>query len=431
MHNVKILDIDGITLLYEFVDTNNEFCLSTFFKTGAFTEDDTNSGITHFLEHMFAKQTKTRSEKDILNFLKLYLPKYNAFTSFDKMVLLYNTSVRHIDKVFEFAGDVLINSVFTDQRAEKECNVIEQEISMYEVDNGARASEELLKTIYKYPFAQNGILGTRQSVLSTRGAQLTARYNELACKENVILSFAGNASEEQVVELVKKHFSSLPSKPSSKFKTPDIQLNGEQKVVIHKKPKDKACTVIMCTKFNFDSKDMMQVLYGNLLSQYLNGQGHPMWNKLREEKSLVYTFQVYKSYMGDSTTLNFAFETNKENISECISTYSDVLKNLYDKGISQLYFDELIEAQKTVIDGMFRKPISATTNAKAYYKGEDFFDRDAVLEALDKATLKDFMEFYKTRIYSDFVALSAVGNVNKSDIQSIKELQALFTKKQK
>ena len=54
-----------------------------------------------------------------------------------------------------------------------------------------------------------------------------------------------------------------------------------------------------------------------------------------------------------------------------------------------------------------------------------------MMKKVDKATLKDFMEFYKTRIYSDFVALSAVGNVNKSDIQSIKELQALFTKKQK
>ena len=89
--------------------------------------------------------------------------------------------------------------------------------------------------MFKYPFAQNQILGTKENVRKTTGADLKARYDELVTKQNMYLSYSGSASEKQITDLVKKYFNNIPSNPQGALSRVDVKINGKEEVHIHKK----------------------------------------------------------------------------------------------------------------------------------------------------------------------------------------------------
>lgn len=428
MSDVKVIDIDGLKLVYAHTNVNNEFCLMPYFKTGAIDETDDNCGITHFLEHMFAKQTTNLSEKQMLKTLQLYLPKYNAFTSFEKMALMCTTSIRYQEKMFAFFGDVIQNAVFTDERAKKESKVIEQEICKYDVQNDAIADDNIIKVLYDYPFAKNKILGTKENVLRTTGADLTSRYKILATKENMFLSYAGASSEEEVVRLVKKYFNNVPSNTNTKLNPPNVTINGKEQVYIQKK-EDDTVSAIIALRCNFDESDKKQRQLSIILAHYFNDQGHPMWNEMREKQSLVYGYYSYIRTIGKSSSIFFEFETTKSNIKKCIKTYAKILTNLYNKGLTKKYFEEIKEAYKIVLDGKINVPyLYCNNNAKSFLNGYEFEDTCDIIDILDSLSVEDFNAFIKNVCKCDFVGASLVGNISKRDMYTIDELKTLFYK---
>ena len=428
MRDVKIIDIDGLKLLYEYNNLNNEFCFAPCFKTGAITETDANCGITHFLEHMFAKQTKNYSEKQMLKYLQLYLPKYNAFTGFESMKLMCNTSNRYLNKMFKLFGEIVQNAIFVDERAKKESNVIVQEICRYEALNESVADDNLLRIMFKYPFAQNQILGTKENVLKTTGADLKARYDELVTKQNMYLSYSGSASEKQITDLVKKYFNNIPSNPQGALSRVDVKINGKEEVHIHKK-EDNTISATMALKSSYNPKDKKQRYLSALLSRYLNNQGHPMWNEMREKQALVYGYWAGLRTLSNASFLNFDFQTTAKNIKKCIKSFAKIINNLYQKGLTKKYFEEIKEAYRIVLDGQIDTPKNCCFyNAAAYLKGYDFDDMKDILAMLDELTVEDFNAFVKDVFKSDFVCISLVGNIKEKDVQTLEELRTLFYK---
>ena len=56
--NVYKLD-DGQTVIIKQVKNNPIVTIDTWIKTGSINENDKNNGVSHFLEHLFFKGTKT------------------------------------------------------------------------------------------------------------------------------------------------------------------------------------------------------------------------------------------------------------------------------------------------------------------------------------------------------------------------------------
>jgi predicted Zn-dependent peptidase len=115
------------------------------FKTGSKYETRENSGISHFLEHMFFKGTKKRpntlalsSEMDSLG------GEYNAFTSKEYTGYWFKVANNKLSKALNILGDMLNNSVFDSQEIEKEKGVIIEELNMYE-DNPMMHIEDIFE----------------------------------------------------------------------------------------------------------------------------------------------------------------------------------------------------------------------------------------------------------------------------------------------
>lgn len=96
-----------------------------------FEEDEKNYGISHFIEHLFFKRTKTKSATDI-NLMMSSLGDSNAYTGFDNVVFYITTTINKNFENFQTSVGLLLelfyDFAFTIDDFEKEKTVILEEI---------------------------------------------------------------------------------------------------------------------------------------------------------------------------------------------------------------------------------------------------------------------------------------------------------------
>ena len=76
----KILLDNGLTIIAEEIPTALSCTLSIWVNAGSIDEDTSNNGISHFIEHIVFKGTKTRSALDIAEQSENVGANLNAFT---------------------------------------------------------------------------------------------------------------------------------------------------------------------------------------------------------------------------------------------------------------------------------------------------------------------------------------------------------------
>ena len=103
-----------------------------FVKSGSMYETEKENGISHFIEHMLFKGTKTRSAKDIAEQMDYAGGQINAYTS--RECTCYYTKVlsEDLELSLEILSDMYYNSLFKEEDIELERSVIIEEINMYE-----------------------------------------------------------------------------------------------------------------------------------------------------------------------------------------------------------------------------------------------------------------------------------------------------------
>src|SRR6267378_7297198 len=100
-------------------------------------------GISHFLEHLLFKGTKTRTARNLTESIEGLGGFINAFTTEDHTCFYAKAASQHLPTLADVLCDMYLNSVFAEQEIERERDVIREEIMMYK-DHPGQFSQELL-----------------------------------------------------------------------------------------------------------------------------------------------------------------------------------------------------------------------------------------------------------------------------------------------
>ena len=115
---------NGVRIVLENIPTVRSVTMGVWVGTGSRYESETNGGISHFLEHMFFKGTKTKSAQEIAESFDAIGGQVNAFTS--KEYTCYYARVLDTYKVYamEVLADMFFHSVFPEDEIEREKKVV-------------------------------------------------------------------------------------------------------------------------------------------------------------------------------------------------------------------------------------------------------------------------------------------------------------------
>ena len=123
---------NGVRVVLENIPTVRSVAIGVWIGTGSRNETPVNNGISHFLEHMFFKGTKTRSAREIAESFDSIGGQVNAFTSKEYTCYYAKVLDNHAQFALEVLADMFFHSTFVEEELVKEKNVVYEEIKMYE-----------------------------------------------------------------------------------------------------------------------------------------------------------------------------------------------------------------------------------------------------------------------------------------------------------
>ena len=192
--------------------------IGVFVGTGSRNEELAINGISHFLEHMAFKGTKTRNAREIAEEFESIGGRINAYTSKERTVYYVKVLKKHAEFAVEFLADILQNSTFDEVELEKERGVILQEIAMTNDTPDDIVYDYFQEAAYPSQAVGRCILGPAKNIKKFKRQHFVDYVSKQYNYSNMAVVAAGNIKHKDLVKYAEKYFNNLGSK---KIKKPE------------------------------------------------------------------------------------------------------------------------------------------------------------------------------------------------------------------
>ena len=208
---------NGLTILTERMEHVRSVAMGVWIKAGSRHESAEINGISHFVEHMVFKGTRSRTAQRIAREVDAIGGNLDAFTGKESICLNIKVLDEHVGQALDVLSDMVMNPVFSDEDILRERGVILEEIKMDEDNPDYLISEIFTQNFWKDHPLGKPILGTRETVKSFEQNTLFGYYGERFHGGNIIFSAAGNLEHDDLVAKVVARFEALPTGTNSGF----------------------------------------------------------------------------------------------------------------------------------------------------------------------------------------------------------------------
>ncbi len=298
MHCTKTTLKNGMRLLTVPMEDTNSLTLLVLFGTGSRYEEKRVSGISHFLEHMFFKGTKTRSRPGAVNrALDDMGADHNAFTSKEMTGYWVKAASKHFPRALDIVSDILLEPLLKEKEIQKERGAILQEMSMY-LDAPQRRIHDVFETLlYGDQPVGWDIIGTKESLGALRRKDFLAYRARHYVAANAVAVVAGNVKNHHAIEALTQAFSALPRGRISSMERVREKQNAPV-AKIEYKATDQTHLVVGARAYDmFSDKRYAATLLAVLLGGKTSSR---LWHEIREQHGLAYAVSAHTEHFKDT-----------------------------------------------------------------------------------------------------------------------------------
>ncbi len=418
----KILLDNGLTIIAEEILTALSCTLSIWVNAGSIDEDISNNGISHFIEHIVFKGTKTRSALDIAEQSENVGANLNAFT--DREHTCYHTRIlsEHVPVALELFLDMLFNPKLNDNDFELERQVILEEIKMYEDTPEDLVQDILYEVIWKEHPLGKPITGTTKSISNLKKDLVIKYLNNLYTPDNIVVSVAGKFNLDEIVKQVEKFTSHIKrnkkkTDPPALIVTPDIFIKAKELEQSHLCFATKGVSVFEEDRYVLAVIDI--AIGGGMSSR--------LFQEVREKRGLAYSISSFYH----TNKLGGIFGVYAATTSKDSGLVADLIfKELKSIKKNGLKADELERAKMQLKTSLFLELESSQVRAfrnalySLYYNR--FFTVEEINESVQSITNERVIKLANDLFDSKYFALTLLGP--KSGIPNKTQLEDVIKK---
>ena len=205
MYNLFKLN-NGLRVVVENIEYVNSVSVGLWVENGSRNENISNSGISHFIEHMLFKGTVGRTAKQIAEAIEDVGGQINAFTGKEATCYYIKALDTHLELSLDILSDMLFNSNFSEDEIEKEKGVIFEEINMSEDSPEDVLTDLHTKAIWNKDSISLPILGTMDTVKSFNRKMMLDYIDSYYIPENSVISISGKFDMKNIEATSRKVF---------------------------------------------------------------------------------------------------------------------------------------------------------------------------------------------------------------------------------
>ncbi|MDD3012746.1 MAG: pitrilysin family protein [Candidatus Gastranaerophilales bacterium] len=225
--NIKVFHLNnGQTVVIKEIHSNPIVTVDTWVKTGSVNEDDSNNGVSHFLEHLLFKGTKKYKVGEVDRILESRGGHFNAATSKDFTHFYITLPSQYFDTAVDLHSDMLLNAQIPEAELNRERKVVQEEIRRADDSPERIQSDNIIKTLFKSHPYKYDTLGTSEIIGSIPRSEILKYYHRWYIPSNMITVIVGDVDTHKALSLVKQKFGD-----NLTAKAPQIKYSREPQVI--------------------------------------------------------------------------------------------------------------------------------------------------------------------------------------------------------
>src|SRR4051812_30737917 len=204
---------NGLTVIVQQDHSAPVASVQAWCATGSIDEDQhLGAGLSHILEHMLFKGTKTHSANQIAQSIQDAGGYINAYTSFDRTVFWIDVPKDGVGRALEVLSDAMMNSTLPPEEYEKEQEVIRREFAMGMDDPDRMASLLLFGTAYQRHPYRFPVIGELEIYNQLTQDQVMQYYKTRYVPNTPPFGFVGDVQKKKVRQQLPDFLKPYPEK---------------------------------------------------------------------------------------------------------------------------------------------------------------------------------------------------------------------------
>ncbi len=331
---------NGLRIVSEHIPHFRSVAVGVFVNTGSRDERPEENGITHFIEHLLFKGTKTRSAKDIAREFDRIGGDLNAYTSKEYTCYYAKVLDHHAPLAVDVLADMFFNSVMDPVEIDKERLVVKEEISMTEDMADDDVHEQLWRVMYPDNAIGAPILGTVETLDQFSRQQILDYMERHYTPSNTVISVAGQI-DNKLLGQIEALFGSFERKsPDNAHILPNF-VPGQS--IKHKETEQAhICLGYPGLSLQDDRLFALAVL-NNIIGGSMSSR---LFQEIREDRGLAYSVYSYHSAYSDHGTLAIYGGTADHQVGQVEELIRTSLQRMREGDISELEISDSREQLK-------------------------------------------------------------------------------------
>lgn len=228
----KILD-NGVTIILVPMKSTKVITTGFFIKTGSKDEDDSTSGIAHFIEHALFKGTVNRPENEIFKQLDMIGAEYNAVTTVENTYYYMYGNSDDTKKILDIILDIYINPTLENKAINKERKVIIEEMRMRSDMPYMKLYANLHAKMFESTPLAREIIGTEENIMNFTKKDFVKFRNEHYRPDNTVFVVTGNFNPTIVYKMIADALKSIKKSTNEKIirESAELSLKNDRKII--------------------------------------------------------------------------------------------------------------------------------------------------------------------------------------------------------
>ena len=411
---------NGVRLVFTPMPFSHCVGINIFVGTGSRNEALKINGVSHFLEHMVFKGTRSYGDpKTISEEIEGVGGVLNAYTSESVTNFHVKVTPEHFTKAFSLVSSLVLEPLLREEDIQKEKGVIVEEINRKEDNPQEKVFENIAGiTFPKHPLGRP-TLGTPRVINSLTRSDFVNYLAKYYVSRNLVISIAGNISQDQAVSVFTKTFSLLPEVPVPK-PVPFSVRQTSPSILLERKETEQAHFCLSVRGLSiFDERRLPLFLMDSILG---SGMSSRLFLNIRE-KGLAYSVGSSPDLVADTGALFVYAGFSVSRIKEALGAVMNELRSLKKELIGLDEFKKAFEKQKGPILFHLEDPenVAEWYGKQEIMKGE-IETEEQFLADLSKVKPSDVRDLANEFLIPENLNLSIIGPYEEKQKQKLLSL---------
>jgi predicted Zn-dependent peptidase len=322
----------GERLITERVATVRSVALGFWIGAGSRDEPDSKAGVTHFIEHLLFKGTRSYGAQEIAEIFDEMGGELNAATSRESTVVYARISDRHVERAIDVMADMVFAPTFADVDAERD--VVLEEIAMVEDTPQDFVHDLLAEAVFGTHALGRPVIGRASVISSVTRRTLAAYHRQRYTAGNVVLAAAGNIDHDTLLPLLERsaHQRVEPPAPTTHVRKPLVKVPAPG-IRFQRKDTEQYHVCVGATGI---SRSDRRRFAGSVLDAILGGSASSrLFQEIREKRGMAYSVYTFAGQYSDTGQIGVYVGTREENLVPCLEIVAEQIADIAEGNVRE------------------------------------------------------------------------------------------------